>query len=105
MRCKSILLILGPACGMLLFASAPALATYPLPEPSTGTPPLVQRVEVPVPADDSTAEFVQMQVAAAVGALVGGMVTAVRMRRRSAAARPAGFGRIELGPSIRVPSQ
>jgi hypothetical protein len=101
MRRTSVLLILGPACGLLLGSSAPARATYPLPEPSTGAPPVVQRVEVPAPVDDSTAEFVQMQVAAAVGALVGGMVTAVRMRRRAAAALPAGTGLIDLGASGR----
>ena len=63
---------------------------------------IVQRVEVPMPVDDSAAEFVQMQVAAAVGAIVGGMVTAARMRRRSIAALPAGTGRIDLGADLQV---
>lgn len=103
MRFKSILLVLGPACGLLL-CSSPALATYPLPEPSSGAPPLVRRVEVPPPepAGDSTDELLRMQVAAAGGALVGGAVTAVWMRRRPAAARPSGGGLIDLDADIRV---
>ncbi len=55
-----------------------------------------------VPVDDSAAEFLRLQVAAAVGALVGGAVTAVRMRRRPAAARPAGPGLIDLTPDVRA---
>ncbi|MET7397636.1 hypothetical protein ABZS66_29530 [Dactylosporangium sp. NPDC005572] len=77
--------------GTVFATPAAAQATYPLPEA-----PVVERVEVRVPVDDERAEIVQMQVAAVVGAVVGGMVTAARMRRRRSAARPAGTGLIEL---------
>jgi hypothetical protein len=104
MSVKGILLVFGFAGGLLLSTPAQAAATLPLPEPSVGPPPFVQRVEVPVPTDDGAAQLLQMHVAAAVGALAGGMFTAVRMRRRWAATRPGGTpGLIELSAGDGAP--
>jgi hypothetical protein len=68
----------------LAFPSPVAAAALmpPRPEQPSRTSVVVQRVEVPVPVDDITAEIVQMQLAAAAAAVTAAAVTKARLRRR-----------------------
>jgi len=74
----------GAAAATILVFSSPAAAAHmpPRPEGASGTPVVVQRVEVPVPVDDTATEVVQMQLAAAVAAIVAAATTKARLRRR-----------------------
>jgi hypothetical protein len=72
----------GAVAGTILMFSSPAAAASPRPEDTSGTPVVVERVEVPVPVDDTVAEVVQMQLAAAVAAILAAATTKARLRRR-----------------------
>jgi hypothetical protein len=74
----------GAAAATILVFSSPASAARmpPRPDDASRTPVVVQRVEVPVPVDDTAAELVQMQLAAAVAAVVAAATTKARLRRR-----------------------
>jgi hypothetical protein len=74
----------GAAAATILVFSSPAAAARmsPRPEDTSRTPVVVERVEVPVPVDDTAAEVVQMQLAAAVAAIVAAATTKARLRRR-----------------------
>jgi hypothetical protein len=54
----------------------------PRPDDTSRTSVVVERVEVPVPVDDTAAEVFQMQLAAAVAAIVAAATTKARLRRR-----------------------
>ena len=72
----------GAAAATILVISSPAAAASPRPEDTSRTPVVVERVEMPVPVDDTTAELVQMQLAAAVAAVIAAATTKARLRRR-----------------------
>src|SRR4051794_33020216 len=74
----------GAAAGaVLVFAPhAAASRTPPRPDDTARAPVVVERVEVPVPVDDTATEVVQMNLAAAVAAVIAAAVTKARLRRR-----------------------
>jgi hypothetical protein len=102
--------LVGQATGIsaiaLILTASPATASRPPPE-GPSPPATAQRVEAPVrvPVDDTTAEILQMEVAAALGAAVGAGVTAARLRRRRY--RCAGTGFIDLAGTepVALPSR
>ena len=74
----------GAGAATILVFSSPAAAARmpPRPDETGRTSVVVQRVEVPVPVDDTTAELFQMQLAAAVAAIIAAATTRARLRRR-----------------------
>jgi hypothetical protein len=72
------------AAGAVFMFSPHAAASRmpPRPDDTSRTPVVVERVEVPVPVDDTAAEVVQMNLAAALAAVVAAAVTKARLRRR-----------------------
>jgi hypothetical protein len=57
-------------------------AMPPRPDEPSGTQVIVERVEVPTPVHDTSAEILRMQVVAAVAAAVAAAATRARLRRR-----------------------
>jgi hypothetical protein len=98
-KCRSVPAAALPfAAAMTILAfSAPAAATThmpPRPENTSRPAVVVERVEVRVPVDDTAAEIVQMQLAAAVAAVTATALTRARSRRRQV--RPAGSAVIDI---------
>jgi hypothetical protein len=81
--------LLGTVTLALVLAPAPSARAEPLPGNGPAERAPAERVFVPVPVDDTTNELLQMQIAAAVGAVAAGAYVQRRYRRR-AGPPPAG---------------
>jgi hypothetical protein len=79
MTCIAAATVIARHTAAIVLASAPSgtAAMPPRPADPSGTPVIVERVEVPVPVDDTSTEILQMALAAAIAAAV----TQIRLRR------------------------
>jgi hypothetical protein len=96
-------LLAAPAAAVFFAIPAAAAAAWPAPDGTAEPPAVIQLVQVPVavPVDDTTAEVIQMEVAAALGATIATIVMAARRRRPT---HYGGSGTIDISDTLQSPS-
>jgi hypothetical protein len=95
-------LLAAPAAAVFFATPAAAAATWPAPDGAAQPPVFIQLVEVPlaVPVDDTTAEVIQMEVAAVLGAAIAALAVAARRRRPTHRDGPA---TIDITDTVQLP--